>query len=102
LSVGVGRAKELLTKDIQDILLDAVKNIGFKFVNFHGMFNDEMMVVTLKDGKNFYSFVLLDMVYDFLRQNNLRPIVQFDFMPALLAKTKYNTLFNRTSIIYLP
>lgn len=102
LSVGVGRAKELLTKDIQDILLDAVKNIGFKFVNFHGMFNDEMMVVTVKDGKNFYSFVLLDMVYDFLRQNNLRPIVQFDFMPALLAKNKYNTLFNGTSIISLP
>ncbi len=102
ISVGVGRAKELLMKDIQETLLDAVRDIGFRYVNFHGMFNDEMMTVTKKDGKFFYSFVLLDMVYDFLREHNLRPIVQMDFMPALLAKNKYNTIFNGTSIVSLP
>ena len=101
-SVGVGRACELLTKNVQEILLGAIKDIGFKFVNFHGMFNDEMMVVTQKGGKFFYSFVLLDMVYDFLREHDLRPIVQLDFMPALIAKNKYNALFNGTSIVSLP
>lgn len=101
-SVGVGRAKELLIKDVQDTLLDAVRDIGFKFVNFHGMFNDEMMVLTLKDGKPFYSFVMLDNVYDFLEEHGLKPIVQFDFMPSLIAKNKYNTLFDGSSIVSLP
>jgi xylan 1,4-beta-xylosidase len=101
-SVGVGRAKELLIKDVQDTLLDAVRDIGFRFVNFHGMFNDEMMVLTLKDGKPFYSFVMLDNVYDFLEEHGLKPIVQFDFMPSLIAKNKYNTLFDGSSIVSLP
>lgn len=55
-SVGVGRAKELLFTDIQEMLLEAKKEINFHFVNFHGIISDEMMVVT-KNKVN-YSFHL--------------------------------------------
>lgn len=100
--VGVGRAKELLFKDVQDMLTKAHQEIGFEYVNFHGILSDEMMVVTKDNGKTFYSFALIDKVLDFITSIGMKPVLQLDFMPELLAKDPNSRIFNLEAIISLP
>ncbi len=100
--VGVGRAKELLFKDVQDMLTKAHQEIGFEYVNFHGILSDEMMVVTKDNGKTFYSFALIDKVLDFITSIGMKPVLQLDFMPELLAKDPNSGVFNLEAIISLP
>ena len=48
----VGRAAELLDRNIQEMLIDLQKNVGFRYIKFHGILSDDMMVVSRR------SFVL--------------------------------------------
>ena len=46
--------------------IKAHKELGFKMVRFHGIFDDDMSVI-LNDGKkNYYSWFNVDTAYDFL------------------------------------
>ncbi|MBC7958959.1 MAG: helix-turn-helix transcriptional regulator, partial [Vallitaleaceae bacterium] len=40
----VGRAKELLYAEIQEMIKTLQNNIGFRYIKFHSLFGDEMMV----------------------------------------------------------
>lgn len=83
----VGSARQFLYADIQKMLTQVQDEIGYKYVKFHGILSDEMMVYNEKpDGTPTYSFALMDKVLDFLRSIHLKPLVQLSFMPRLLAK----------------
>jgi xylan 1,4-beta-xylosidase len=82
----VGSAKQILYSEIQDMLKTLQNDIGFKFIKFHGILSDEMMVYYEDEYTNpSYSFTLVDKVIDFLLSINLRPFVQLSFMPIALA-----------------
>lgn len=84
--IGVSRAKELLYSSIREQLRDVQKNIGFKFIKVHSIFDDDMMVYSEYDGVPHYNFNLVDDIYDFLLSVNLKPYVQLSFMPSALAR----------------
>ncbi len=83
--IGVGRAKELLNQDIREMLIDLQKNIGYKYIKFHGILSDDMLVCTRNGDVLQFRYTLVDMVIDFLISINLKPLIQLSFMPLALA-----------------
>ncbi|MGB4658754.1 MAG: helix-turn-helix domain-containing protein, partial [Mobilitalea sp.] len=99
----IGRAKDILYAENQVMLREIQKDIGFKYIKFHGILDDDMMVYSeLEDGTPQIAFTYIDMVIDFLLSINLKPIVQLSFMPRALAKDITYLQFYRKSIISLP
>jgi xylan 1,4-beta-xylosidase len=98
----IGKAKEALFGPVQEHLKLVQQRIGFKHIRFHGIFDDEMMVVTRdQNGQLHYNFGYVDQVCDFLLGIGLRPFVELGFMPRELAdQTK--SFFHKKSYVSLP
>lgn len=95
----VGRAKELLLAEVQKMLTQLQKDIGYEYIKFHGLLSDDMLVYEEdRAGNPHYSFVLIDKALDFLLSIGLKPLIQFSFMPRALAslpeKNIYASPFN--------
>lgn len=84
--IGAGRANEGLRADWQQQLAKVQKDIGFRYIRFHGLLHDDMKVYSLdKEGKPVYNWQYIDRLYDFLLSINIRPFVEFGFMPHDMA-----------------
>jgi xylan 1,4-beta-xylosidase len=83
---GSGRAI-LTLRDSYRRDLHAVKQItDFRYVRFHGIFNDEVGVYDLdSEDHAVYNFSYVDQIYDGLLANGVRPFVEVSFMPNKLA-----------------
>ena len=83
---GSGRAV-LSLRDTYRRDLRAVRQMtGFRYVRFHGIFDDEVGVYDEdKQGKPIYNFSYVDQIYDGLLANGVRPFVELSFMPKKLA-----------------
>ena len=96
--VGSSHAYTALRADYQEQLTKVHQELGFKYVRFHGLFDDEMSVCI----ENFdfagksqgitYNFVNIDKIYDFLLKIGMKPFVELSFMPTCLASKK-NQIF---------
>lgn len=84
-SVGAGRANEGLRADWQQQLLEAKKACGFEYIRMHGLLEDDMGVYREENGKPVYNFQYIDALYDYLVSIQVRPFVEFGFMPGALA-----------------
>ncbi len=91
--ITVGRAKELLNRDIQNMLMDLQNNIGYEYIKFHGLLSDDMMVVSRTNGRLTFHYTLVDMALDFLISIGLKPLIQLSFMPKDLAADPDKTIF---------
>ena len=99
----VGKAKDLLNEEIRNMLIKTQKEIGFKFIRFHGIFADDMLVCKRNEnGSLSFSFVLVDKIFDFLMETGIKPLVQFSFMPKALALNPQNNVFDGEFIISPP
>lgn len=98
----VSKMKELLYHNVQKQVLLAKNEIGFEFVRFHGVFDDDMMVVFGEEDNLEFSFVHIDIALDFLVNNGLKPFAEIGFMPRVLAKDQGQTHFKRKSIMSKP
>lgn len=97
-----GRAKEGLFKEVQEHLIDIQKSIGFKYVRFHGILDDDMMVYGEdKEGNTILNFVYIDKLIDFLYTIGLKPFIELSFMPRQMAREN-NRIFYYESIISMP
>jgi xylan 1,4-beta-xylosidase len=66
------------------------KELGFKYVRFHGLLNDDMSVcvgIEKFHGRTtpVCSFFNVDSVFDFLVSIGMKPFIELSFMPELLA-----------------
>lgn len=92
--IGVSRAHELLEERIREDLRRLQQNAPFRYIKMHSILDDDMMVYSEgPKGEAEYNFNLIDDVFDFLLSVRLRPLVQFSFMPSLLAADKSKTTF---------
>jgi xylan 1,4-beta-xylosidase len=95
---GVARAADLLRADVQEHFRIAKREIGFQYVRFHGIFNDEMCVLDPEgDGKH-YNFSYIDNIFDFLIDIGIRPFVEFSFMPTALASGQRTVFFYKANV----
>lgn len=84
--IGAGRAAEGLRADWQQQLALVQKQIGFNYIRFHGLLNDDMHVYSIdKQGNEIFNFQYVDKLYDFLLSIHIRPVVEFGFMPPDMA-----------------
>lgn len=93
-SVGSGHAALALRTDFCRQLKKVHDELGIKYVRFHGIFNDDMSVLSDFDnvlavpgGSKFqeYSFHRCGLVYDNVLDCGMKPFVEISFMPELLA-----------------
>jgi xylan 1,4-beta-xylosidase len=93
--IGQARAGDFLRKKVQDHFRTAQREIGFEFVRFHGIFNDEMCIFT---NQNRFDWTYVDDVFDFLLEINLKPFVELSFMPSALASGGESMFFYKGNI----
>jgi beta-xylosidase len=87
--VGAGRANEGLRADWQQQLKLVQDEIGFRYIRFHGLLSDDMGIYREgADGNPQYNFQYVDVLFDYLLSINLKPFVEFGFMPSALASGK--------------
>jgi xylan 1,4-beta-xylosidase len=86
--VGAGRAAEGLRAAWQDQLVRVVRDCGFKFLRFHGLFHDDMFVYREENGQPVYNFQYVDELFDRLLEIGVRPFVEFGFCPGDLARER--------------
>lgn len=93
--LGIGSAKQILMQEVRRQLEDIQAQIGFEYIKFHGIFSDEMMVVSRDvDGSLRFSFKMADMVFDYLFSIGLKPVLQLSFMPVELAEDPDQLIYN--------
>jgi xylan 1,4-beta-xylosidase len=98
LLLNIGYAKDGLMREIQDDILRAQREIDFKYVRFHGIFDEDMHIYHEEEGTVRYDFTRLVMLTDFLVGNGLKPYIELGFLPPELA-VRENRIFDRPSVI---
>lgn len=102
-SIGVGYAQYMIYGSNQALLRELQQEIGFKQVILHGLLDDEMQVVRVsEDGKLSFFFGQIDLLFDFLTEIRLKPMVQLGFMPSALARDKERYIYEKKSVSSLP
>jgi len=79
---GSGRAVLSLREDWRHDLRRTREATGFRYVRFHGIFDDE--VGLYPD----YNFSYIDQIYDRLLEDGVKPFVELSFMPKALASSQ--------------
>lgn len=85
--VGSCHAATALREDYRQMLTQCHQELGFMYLRFHGLFDDDMSVVKkpLFSDKLVLSFSNIDNIYDFLLSIGMKPFVELSFMPEALA-----------------
>ena len=89
--VGSCHGYTALREDYRRQLKKAHQELGFQYVRFHGLFNDDMCVcVERKEhtGKIIvieYNFFNIDSIFDYLLSIGMKPFIEIGFMPTCLA-----------------
>ena len=85
--IGAGRAGEVMRHVPMQQLHDIQKNCPFRYIRFHGLFHEEMNLVSRHaDGSLSFNFLYIDLLFDSLLETGIRPIVKLGLMPDILAK----------------
>lgn len=91
--VGSCHGYTALREDYRQQLKEAHEQLGFRYVRFHGILDDDMCVVQ-KDGNVYrYNFVNIDNIFDFLLGIGMKPFMEISFMPEVFASGT-TTLFH--------
>jgi xylan 1,4-beta-xylosidase len=99
--VGSGHAALGLREDWRNQLRKCHDELGFEYVRFHGLLNDDMSVCAEYEGKMQYSFHNVDSIFDFLLDIGMKPFVELSFMPGILASGN-QTIFHYKSNVTVP
>ena len=93
--IAVGRANNLLRADLLEHLAYAQKELGYRYCRFHAIFDDEMNVVQRdqQTSQLIFNWHQVDKVYDALLKLGIRPFVELNPMPAVMASGT-QTMFN--------
>ena len=86
LCVGAGRANEALRRDFMEQLAATVRDCGFRYLRFHGLFHDDMGVYREdENGNPLYNWQYIDTLFDSLLEIGVRPFVELSFTPRAMA-----------------
>lgn len=87
---------------IKQQTLDAIENLELRSVRGHGLFHDDIGIYREDNGTPVYDFTRSDIIFDFLVQNHVAPIVELASMPSALAADPSQTVFDWKMIVSPP
>jgi xylan 1,4-beta-xylosidase len=96
--VGAGRANEGLRADWQRQLRKAHDECGFRYIRFHGLFDDDMGVYQESKNGPVYNWQYVDELFDFLEGIGMKPFVELGFMPSPLASGTHTIFWYRGNV----
>lgn len=89
---GIGHMAAFLQEDkgwgetLKAHVIDGVQNLGLTSIRAHGLFHDDLGVYREEGEARIYDFTKLDLIFDFLVQQGVEPIIELGSMPAALAR----------------
>ena len=83
--VGAGRAHEVLRAGFVRQMETVIAECGFRYLRFHGLFCDDMAVVSRREGKLVYNWQYIDEIFDEMLAQGIRPFVELSFTPKAMA-----------------
>jgi xylan 1,4-beta-xylosidase len=99
----VGKAKEVLFAEVQRHIKQMQQEIGFQYIRFHGIFDDEMMIYGENErGEVSLNFAYSDSLFDFLLCSGLKPFLELSFLPRQLAGEEATSVFYKKSLVGSP
>ena len=101
--VGSCHAVMGLRADWREQLEKSHRELGFQYVRFHGLLDDDMSVCAREysdDGKGAlrYCFFNIDSVFDFLLKIGMKPFIELGFMPSVLASGTQTCFYYRANV----
>lgn len=97
--LNIGYARDGLLAPVQEQIRRAQKEIGFTFMRFHGIFDEDMRIYREDEqGTPQFDFTYVNLLFDFILSQGLTPYIELSFMPPALAREP-NRIFDRVSII---
>lgn len=97
--VGSGHAALGLRSDWRAQLKRCREELGFEYVRFHGLLNDDMSVCKRRAGGRLeYSFFNVDSIFDFLLDIGMKPFVELSFMPTDIASGSQTAFHYRGNV----
>lgn len=85
--ISFDKGQELLYGENQEMMRQFQKDMHFKYLRFHGLFNDAIGIYSEDyDGRPRYSFNIMDQIFDFILSLDLTPMVELSFMPRQLVR----------------
>ncbi len=85
LCVGAGRAHEVLRAGFVRQMETVIAECGFRYLRFHGLFCDDMAVVSRREGRLVYNWQYIDEIFDEMLAQGIRPFVELSFTPKAMA-----------------
>ncbi|MGM9663857.1 MAG: hypothetical protein ACI3XF_03350 [Eubacteriales bacterium] len=97
--IGAGRAGEVMRYVPMEQLKKMQRECPFRYIRFHGIFHEEMNVVRRdENGKLSFCFQYVDMIFDSLLENGIRPICELGLMPATMANDEKTVFWWKMNI----
>ena len=97
--LNIGYARNGLLAEVQHQIRQAQAEIGYEYVRFHGILDNDMFVYHEDENQCPYlDFSRVDLLLDFLLREGLKPYIELGYMPQLLAKNPVK-IFDRDSNI---
>lgn len=97
--IAVGRAYDLTRADLLGHLRWLQSHVGFENCRFHGVFHDDMAVVSRgRSGRLVFNWTHVDKVYDALLGLGLRPFVELNPMPRALASGEQTMFYYKMNV----
>ncbi|MBE7016531.1 MAG: helix-turn-helix domain-containing protein [Ruminococcaceae bacterium] len=101
--ISISSAADILSASGQEMLRTVQKDVGFRYVHFHGLLDDSMRVYgENENGDPELNFSRIDSVIDFLLSIGLKPFIELSYMPSRLARPGSRQAYYSQSIISLP
>ena len=97
--ISASRAYTLMLESHREHIRRAVKECGFRYLRFHGLFQDDLGIYREDAyGNPVWGWQYADEVYDFLRETGVRPFVVLDFMPEALRSGEKTVYWEKAGI----
>lgn len=80
--IAIGRAHDILYANVQRQIIEARRDLKFKYCRFHNIFGDEMNVIDIDlSGKQLFNFSKPFRVIEFLLEHDIIPFIELGFFP---------------------
>lgn len=101
--IGIGGAKILLYRNVQDVLTSLQKNNHYNYGHIRGLLSDDFSWISrLMNGKLEFKFNLINEVLDYMENINLHPAINLVFMSQELASDPNKIVFSEQYNVSLP